>query len=428
VPSGVQGQKLALLYQLERTQWLPPERLRELQQAQLAGLLRHAYATVPFYRERWRAAPRPEALADLPVLARREVQQHSAELRSEAVPAAHGATKEAGSSGSTGTPVRVLKTGLLQLLWDAFTLREHHWHRRDPAAKLAAIRFSERRGRRRGRSWGSATAGLFATGPAVGLGIDTDPAEQLAWLEEERPAYLLTYPTLAAELARRSLARGVRLPGLREVRTFSELLDPEVRALCREAWGVKVTDVYSSVETGYLALQCPEAEHYHVQSEGVLLEVLDEAGAPCRAGETGRVVVTVLHNFAMPLVRYELGDFAEVGEACGCGRSLPVLRRILGRQRNMLVTLSGKRYWPSFGAESVRRIAPVIQYQCVQKARGLLEARLVVSAPVTPEQEQGLKAHFASRVPEGASVTLTYCERLPRGAGGKFDEFLSEVR
>src|SRR6185295_14515719 len=99
-------------------------------------------------------------------------------------------------------------------------------------------------------------------------------------------------------------------------------------------WGVGVVDVYSSEECGQIALQCPEHEQYHVQSESVLVEVLDDEGRPCAPGTIGRVVLTTLQNFAMPLIRYDIGDFAEPGPACPCGRALPVLTRIVGRVRN----------------------------------------------------------------------------------------------
>jgi phenylacetate-CoA ligase len=89
--------------------------------------------------------------------------------------------------------------------------------------------------------------------------------------------------------------------------------------------------VYSSDEAGYIALQCPEGEHYHVQSESLLLEVLDAAGSACMPGQVGRVIVTTLNNFAMPLVRYDTGGDAEVGPPCACGRGLPVLRSLVER-------------------------------------------------------------------------------------------------
>ena len=107
--------------------------------------------------------------------------------------------------------------------------------------------------------------------------------------------------------------------------------------------------MYSAAEAGYLALQCPQQEHYHIQSESALVEVLDEAGNPCRPGETGTMVVTPLHNFAMPLIRYAIGDIAEVGAPCACGRGLPVLARLLGRVRQMLVLPSGARRYGNVG-------------------------------------------------------------------------------
>src|SRR5262249_57510260 len=106
-----------------------------------------------------------------------------------------------------------------------------------------------------------------------------------------------------------------------------------------------------------------------VQSENLLLEVLDERGRPCGPGETGRVVVTTLHNFAMPLIRYAIGDYATVGPPCPCGRGLPVLTRIMGRARNMLTLPDGKQIWPYFAGENLSGLAPTRQYQLVQTSR-----------------------------------------------------------
>ena len=123
--------------------------------------------------------------------------------------------------------------------------------------------------------------------------------------------------------------------------------EPELRAACRDLWGVPLHDVYSANELGYIALQCPESEQYHVMSECALVEVIDGDGRPCRPGETGRLVLSSLHNYAMPLLRYEIGDYAEVGDQCPCGRGLPLLNRIAGRERNMLVLPDGRQHWPT---------------------------------------------------------------------------------
>jgi phenylacetate-CoA ligase len=163
-----------------------------------------------------------------------------------------------------------------------------------------------------------------------------------------------------------------------------------------------------------------------VHSEGVLLEVLDDDGRACAPGVTGRVVITVLHNFAMPLIRYELGDYATLGEACPCGRGLPVLQHIAGRSRNMLVTADGKRYWPLFSGSSIGDL-PVSQYQLVQKDYDVIEARIVTPAPLSPAQEETLRRGFLQTLPEGIRLTVTYHAAIARSPSGKFEDFISEL-
>jgi phenylacetate-CoA ligase len=432
VPGAEGAYALALQFQLESSQWLEPGRLRELQYRQLDALLRHAWATVPYYRDRWSGVYDPAVpldagrLARLPVLNRGVLQQSFEALKSEASPPAHGALFETRSSGSTGTPVRVLKTPLTQVLWQAAVLREVLWHRRDFKGRMAVIR--RRADRSSTTGWGPPVDAIASTGPMAMLPTSEPVEAQLAWLEAQQPDYLITYPSNLAELARLALARGTRIARLREVQTLGEVVTPELRALCRDAWGVRVVDAYSSEEAGYLALQCPEHDHYHVQSEFALVEVIDARGRACESGGVGLVVATPLHNFAMPLVRYVLGDYAEVGAPCSCGRGLPVLRRVVGRVRNTLVTAEGERYWPSFGTRGLTEIAPILQHQFVQKSFDLIEARFVTAGPLTPEQEESLRRKILSGLPAGFRLTFAYPEQIARGAGGKFEDFISEVQ
>ena len=431
MPTPGGAQVLALLCQLETTQWLPPQELARLQMQQLDALLRHARTTVPYYAEAWAGLYEPAAALDqaallrLPLLTRRALQDNFDGLRSTRPPAEHGLPEERRTSGSTGSPVRLLATPLSGLMWSALTLRDHAWHGRDLMQSLGVIRRETEDGD--ARNWGPATAGVIATGPALGRSIFRDAASHLDWLLERRPAYLFTYPSLVAELARLSLDRGVRPEGLREVRTLGEAVSDELRERVRQAWQVPLTDLYSANEAGYLALQCPVSGRYHVQSESVLLEVLDAAGRACAPGEVGRVVVTPLHNFAMPLVRYEIGDYAEVGAPCACGRGLPTLERIVGRVRNMLVLSDGRRYWPVFGARALMDIAPVRQYQFVQTSFERIEARLACDTRLSPAQEAAFRERVLSMLPSGLALDFQYVDAIPRAASGKFEEFVSEV-
>jgi phenylacetate-CoA ligase len=257
--------------------------------------------------------------------------------------------------------------------------------------------------------------------------IAAPASEQAKWLHRCDPDYLLTYPSNLTALVPAMREAGLRLTRLREVATMAELLPAETRAMVRDAWNVPIRDTYSAKEVGYMAIQCPEREQLHIQSEVALVEVIDDAGRPCAPGQIGRVVVTPLHNFAMPLIRYEIGDYAEVGSPCACGRGLPVLTRVMGRVRNILIGAGGERYWPSFGTTRFRNLAPVRRHQFVQKRRDGLEARLVVERPLTADEEGNLRAHILSRLPEPFEITFTYVDDIPPSEGGKLENFISEV-
>ena len=219
-------------------------------------------------------------------------------------------------------PVSVRRTELTAFYWAAFTLRDHIWRKRDLSATFATIRYDRSAraaypGGIQSNNWGSPAA-LFRTGPAAKLTITTPVADQAEWLVHQNAAYLSTNPSNLGELLRHCEGNGLSSPGLREVQTLSEVLDPALRDKCRRLWEIEIADMYSTMETGYIALQCPKTENYHVQSECALVEILDAGGTPCQPGEIGRVVVTPLHNFATPLLRYDIGDYAEVGAPCPC--------------------------------------------------------------------------------------------------------------
>jgi phenylacetate-CoA ligase len=445
IPTTEGAALLAILFQLDTTQWWTPDQILRRQRDQLQQLLSHARVHVPFYRERLRN------IADLPggdswltvwrripPLLRAEIQAVDADdiMVAQVLPPGHGELREIFTSGSTGKPIRSVRTQLWELIWGAFTVRDHLWHRRDLNGTLAAIRESDK-----GKalypdgttapSWGYSSATIVSTGPMVSLNVATPVEQQAEWLYRNNPDYLLTHPTIARRLADHCHARGIRPERLRQVITIAENLRPEVRAACRAAWNTPVVDIYSAREVGYIALQCPEFEHYHVQSEGVFVEVLDDAGAPCAPGEVGRVLVTPLHNLGMPLIRYDIGDHAEVGKPCPCGRGLPVIRRILGRTQNMLLMPSGERRWPLLSSDDIEamlKLAPAIrQYQFVQKEMDLIELRLAVAKPLQLDEESALTTWIQTKFAYPFRVAFMYLDAIPRTEAGKFADFVSEV-
>ncbi len=439
LPAPAGALLLAIQQQLQEDQWLAPEELERRQLEALAGLLEHARRTVPYYRDgdAYGALPRTvaktaEAWRELPILTRADVQEAGEALTSDDIPADHMPLGHVVTSGSTGRPIRGVKTRVTKLFWLANTLRDHLWHQRDLTQKLVAIRPEPADGSipsegRELESWGSAVGTVYETGPAAVLSVSQDVAEQAEWLLRQDPVYLVTLPSVVSALARHFVSSGLRLPRLVQVSTFGEVVGPEVRSACREAWGVGLTDMYSTQEVDYLALQCPSAEHYHVQSETVHVEILDDHGEPCGPGEVGRVVVTPLHNYAMPLLRYELGDYAEVGPPCSCGRGLPVVNRILGRRMNLMTLPTGEKRWPMIPSREWADIGPIRQLQLVQWQLDHIEARIVGPRPLTPAEEEAFTSMVRRRLSYPFQVSFSYLERIDRNRDLKFDLFVSRL-
>lgn len=433
-PAGGEPAALAaLLQRFEESQWFDPATIRARQFAQLGRLARHCAAYSPGFARRLAQAgldaddlATPEGLARLPLLARRDIQQ-TADIYCGAVPAGHVPVHEARTSGSTGEPLCVRRTAVSRFVWLAFTLRDQFWHRRDLTGRICSIR-ADSREPARSADWGQPAAALFETGEVLTLPITMPVAELIARIDEFRPAHLLVYPNVLRAMLDDCRARGRGFDGLRYLRSIGETLSPALREEAGKYFGATVTDCYSSQEIGYVSVDCPDAPGQHVMAEAVIVELLRPDGTACDPGETGRVIVTDLHNFATPMIRYDIGDYAEAGPPCPCGRGLPVLRRIVGRERNLLRLADGLRHWPVFGGHYFRDVAPVRQFQAIQHDFDRIELRLVCETAPTAQQEADLRAMVLRALGHDFTIDLHYFEeRLPVGANGKFEEFVCRI-
>jgi phenylacetate-CoA ligase len=245
-------------------------------------------------------------------------------------------------------------------------------------------------------------------------------------LLREDPVYLQCHPFAILGLTQLSVETGRKPGNLREVRTYAETLDPWVRNRCREVWDAPVVDIYSSEEFNTIAHQCPETENLHVQSENVLVEVLDDRDRPCRPGQLGRVVATSLLNYATPLIRYELEDIVEVGEACPCGRGLPVLRRVMGRAKSLVHLPSGDTCIPVIWSEMMA-VAKIKQFQMIQTSLQEIVLKLVAKSPLDAAERRSLTLAIQNKLNHNFDVEIIYADDIPREPSGKYREFKSEL-
>ena len=428
---------LILSYQhfLQDSQWWSEDDIINYQFKQLHSLLSFAKKHSPFYSKRLRGIVLSEESLfshwqDIPILTRSELHSQSAYIDARQIPKEHGNVTSDRSSGATGLAVEVKKSGLCEFLWRCFAFREHLWHKTDFNGKLAAIRYffdKDNQGPQGmvNRNWGRITHGLVRTGPGAGMHILRPVDEQVEWLLKHNPQYLLTHPSVMLELAQIFIRENLQLSNLVLLRTISETLPDELRAISRKAWGVPLVDIYSSMETGYMALQCPDHEHYHVQSEHVYMEILEDTGRQCKPGEVGRVVVTSLHNFATPLIRYEIGDLAEVGEPCPCGRGLPVIKKIWGRYRNLVTLPNGEKKWPVCSLLFFDSPEPFRQVQLIQKSLEDIEVRIAAPRPLKQSTELLIRDYLTENLGYSFQFNFQYVDEIRRQDNGKFEEFIS---
>ena len=361
---------------LEDSEWLRPRELAQFQAGRLAELVQHAYEHAPFYRERLAALFDVDGSLDLarwheiPVLGRSDVTLHFDQMRVAQLPSEFGSVREVQTSGTLGMPLKVAINEAVALSTNAALARLVRWFGLDASRALASIRTYPGDGAARYPTGKTSKEWVIGRGGALyALDVATPIEQQLEWLSRVRAPYLLTYPSNAYALAEAVSTETGHALGIEAVFGFAETVPDGARELIAERFGAPLIPYYSTREVGVIAMQCPATPHYHLAAENVVVELLDDAGRDVPVGERGRVAITSLQNYAMPFIRYAIGDVAVASDRmCPCGRSLPVIERIEGRIRNAFTFRDGTRVWPrGWLAREMRAFVPFRQYQMVQK-------------------------------------------------------------
>jgi len=435
--------------ELVEEEFLPPDQLLARQSAALRNVVRFAVSQVPYYGEMFRrlairadAVQQPDDLTRLPVLTKATVKSREAELQARAVTSGQVVARETVTSGTTGEPVRVLHTAY-EAMFALMKQRELRWFRFDPAGVFAVVRYVARHGvtpepdmdagpsTLHDASW-PAVGTCFETGPSCRCDIASPLEDQVEWLDRLRPDYLMTEAgnLEALALAYQDRDRPDRLQGIEAI---ANMLTAGMRRRAEKTFGVPIHQNYGLNEIGIVAARCPEGGRYHVNSRLCIVEIVDEDGAPCLPGQKGRVLVTGLTNYAMPLLRYDTDDVVEVVEGpCPCGRTLPSFGAVDGRYRRTACLPAGTYgYW--LGLVSALDHMPdallthLRQYQLHQFLDGRFELRLVTAgtppAGFTDYIEEGWRA---ATMPHRIPLAIARVARILPGAGHKVHNFTSD--
>jgi phenylacetate-CoA ligase len=408
------------LEELEHTQWLSPERLAEYQFTRLQRLLEFAYTHVPYYRaildKHGLAAGHlesPDDLRRIPFLTRELVRTRFDDLRARAsLPRVH----QRSSGGSTGAPVTVLVDMGRMGFGEAARLRAQRWFGVNVGAREivlwgSPIEITRQDRVRRIRDWclNSRLLSAFDMGEEA-------LARHAAEIRDYNPTKMYGYASALYLLAGYFERESLPPPrSLRAVFTTAEPLFDFQRKTIETALGSAVGVEYGCRDGGLVALECPDGG-LHIAAEGMYVEILD----PDAEGR-GEIVLTNLESNAFPIIRYRTGDVGSLDPSpCTCGRGLPKLRAVEGRQTDFLVTPDGRVLHALSAIYILREMWAIREFRIVQEAIDHLVLHVVLRQAIGPAEETSLRAQFAAVFGSDMRITIERTTSLRRTASGKF--------
>jgi phenylacetate-CoA ligase len=240
-------------------------------------------------------------------------------------------------------------------------------------------------------------------------------------LRSFRPDIVTGFPGVLTRLAAEAEATPLDGFGPRFVVTHSEVLTPAMRARIRSGWRAPVYEDYASNETRLIGWECPAGGGLHTCDDAVILEVLRD-GRPVGVGERGEVVVTALHSYAMPFIRYRLGDIVTRDEeTCACGLPFAKIRTIQGRMLDFFHLPDGRWVHPYEIIEGIDdRIEWISQYQLVQERVDRIVLLFVPVGDVPAARIAEFERFAAGVVGPRVEICAQPVPEIPPGEGGKF--------
>jgi phenylacetate-CoA ligase len=368
--------------------------VKAFQDAHLRRLVLHAYENVTYYRrlfDRNRLHPRHiRGTVDLdliPISSKQAMRERPVyELLDRTLDQRKLLT--VCTSGSTGEPFAIRRTWLEQAFNVLFQMRSQH---------SFGLRLSER---------------VMKVGRG---GLVQPPEEVVRQLETFRPHLLVALPSILCLTADYLIAQGRRDIRPRILCVGGEVLTPLMRSRLTQAFGVEPVQTYASHEFPLMGWECGVSGELHTCDDGVIVEVMRD-GRPAAAGEEGEVVVTNLHAYAMPFIRYRLADVVTRGsDQCACGQPFSTIRAIQGRMNDYFSLPDGRRMHPY---RILERLLPeddiwIRQYQLLQDRPDRIVMQVVPSRPPTAELQARVTRAVSPLLGPGIEFQVRIVEAIP---------------
>ena len=412
---------------LEKSQWFRKEDIMRLQTKRVKALLAHAFENVPFYNESFKSVGfHPshfrtlDDLCKLPVLRKSDVRGNVCGLRARNV--SEGNVKAWFTSGTTAAPIKLFRDQV-DVGWGvAAELRGFGWAGYDIGDKLALI-WNVRPNRARSLKFKIGNKLRRCKFLNISGLSEKSFRSFAAELHHFQPDFIRGHAGAVNLFASFLLGHGKFSIHPKAVFTSCETLLPHYRKTIEAAFECKVYDYYGSVEVSHVGAQCGCGEAFHVTDENVLVEVVKD-GECASNDEKGKVLFTNLHGYAMPFIRYDVGDFGRViGDDCCCGRKLSMLE-VLGRTNEYFVNRDGSFVFLKDFQRFFKDV-PITDFEVVQSSLDEIIVRIVPKADFS-----SWHSHFIVRNLKyvgSAKIKLELVDSISPQMSGKIRHVVSKV-
>jgi phenylacetate-CoA ligase len=398
---------------------------------QTRNLLGHAVERSAFWRKRIDSRARGAgALTFVPTLSRRDLMEQ-VEKEGALVSAKEMAFREHATSGSSGTPVKFFISQVNTNFNRARSVSQFFIENRDLSPNFTKVTAS-RDGKlhvTEAASWMDDANKVIRCGRHKSIAFaSTNVAEAAAELAKDPIGYLIVAPKFIEVLLEERGLDFLKSNGLRMWISFAEPTEPHLRRVLEDA-GIPVRATYSSEEVGPIGFECPQfPDRYHVATSNVIVEINAETGAEAADGtKLGRILVTHLHSYATPFIRYDLGDLGAMSERCPCGYDGPTLSHVHGRSKNMLKLPDGRLRGFLVRGSDLRKLVRFDEFRVRQVALDRIVVEIGGRDQLSPEERMRIESFIRDYAGEEFALEIILVKEIDWGPGLKRLGFKNEL-
>lgn len=412
---------------LKHSQFWPYEKLRKYQFAKLKLLIEHAYDHVPYYRNVFKDyGLTPSDIRDfnnytsLPILTKELIRMNSEALRAtnmskdEFIPNSTG--------GSTGEPLHLFQDRNYELWADAARIRGWYHMPGYVSGESCAVLWGAMHEVSTDFTFGQRLSAYLKSGeiPLNAFNLSRErKLDFLKWCRLLKPKLLRGYVTAIKDLATFIDEEMIPHPRFKGVILCAETVDPDVQTYIEQIFRAPSYNTYGGRELSLIAMECQHKSGLHEVSENNYVEF--EKTEVDGYDDAGNLLITNLNNYAMPFLRYRIGDIGVPSNlnSCPCGRGLPLIQKIIGRTTEVFVFNDGTRIAGEMFIHLMKDF-PLKEYQFVQISGSRVALRHKRSDSIDNALKGKILDTYQPYLPHGTILDFEQVDGFEKTVTGKF--------